>query len=436
MLDIIQQILEKAGKVAQSAEVFMFTSEETPILFEANRLKSLQSKESRSISLRIFKNGHIGFATSNKLEDADFLVQSAIETAQFGAPANFELPANTRFPAVDTYDPMTKKVSLETMVNLGNEMISALTEHTPDILCEANISRNTLSINIANSSGMEAAYNKSGFAIGVEGTVIHGSDMLFVGESENSCHPVLDTAKVLQSVRLQLDRAKNQAKITTGKLPVIFTPDGLASALISPLMAALNGKIVLEGASPLGNKLGEQVFDPKFNLYDDATITFRSGSRPFDDEGVVSKRLSLVEHGIPKNFYYDLKTAALAHKTSTGHGGRGGGLPSPSPSSFIISDGQTSPEDMLSDIEEGLYIEALMGATQGNVLGGDFSGNVLLGYRIEHGKITGRVKDTMVFGNVYDLLKNITAVGNDSRWVGGRLRAPSIYCPAISVASK
>jgi PmbA protein len=77
-----------------------------------------------------------------------------------------------------------------------------------------------------------------------------------------------------------------------------------------------------------------------------------------------------------------------------------------------------------------------MGATQGNVLGGDFSGNVLLGYKIEHGKITGRVKDTMVFGNVYDLLKDIMAIGNDARWVGGRLKAPSIYCPSISVASK
>jgi PmbA protein len=436
MLDIIQQILDKTAGLSQSAEVFMFTSEETPVIFEANRLKSLQSKESRSISLRVFKNGRIGFASSNKPEDVDFLVQSAIETAEFGARANFELPSRASFPTVEVYDAETEKVSLDKMVSLGDEMVSALTGHTPDILCEARISRNTLSVDIANSSGLEAAYNKSGFAVSVEGTVIQGSDMLFVGEGESSCHPVLDTTGVLNSVRLQLDRARSLAKITSGKFPVIFTPDGLSSALISPLMAAFNGKVVLEGASPLGNKLGQQVFDSKFNLYDNATVAFRPGSRPFDDEGVVSGRLAFVEHGIPKNFYYDLKTAALAGKKSTGHGGRGGGLPSPSPSTIIIDEGTTSQEKMLSDIEEGLYIEALMGATQGNVLGGDFSGNVLLGYKIEHGKITGRVKDTMVFGNVYDLLKDIMAVGNDARWVGGRLKAPSIYCPSISVASK
>ena len=60
-----------------------------------------------------------------------------------------------------------------------------------------------------------------------------------------------------------------------------------------------------------------------------------------------------------------------------------------------------------------------MGATQGNILGGDFSGNVLLGYKIENGKIAGRVKDTMVFGNVYELLKDIAAIGSDGRWLGG-----------------
>jgi len=71
---------------------------------------------------------------------------------------------------------------------------------------------------------------------------------------------------------------------------------------------------------------------------------------------------------------------------------------------------------MLRSLDEGLIIEGLMGAEQGNILGGDFSGNVLLGYKIEHGKIKGRVKDTVVSGNIYELLSNITALGNDGRW--------------------
>ena len=81
-------------------------------------------------------------------------------------------------------------------------------------------------------------------------------------------------------------------------------------------------------------------------------------------------------------------------------------------------------------------VEQLMGATQGNVLGGDFSGNVLLGYKVEDGKIVGRVKDTMVSGNIYQLLKQVAAIGNDTRWIGGFLNTPSIYCSSVSVASR
>jgi len=91
---------------------------------------------------------------------------------------------------------------------------------------------------------------------------------------------------------------------------------------------------------------------------------------------------------------------------------------------------------MVSDIKEGLVIELLMGAEQGNILGGDFSGNVLLGYKVESGKIVGRVKNTMVSGNVYQLLKQITAIGSEARWVSSAVNTPPIYCPSLSVASK
>jgi len=77
-----------------------------------------------------------------------------------------------------------------------------------------------------------------------------------------------------------------------------------------------------------------------------------------------------------------------------------------------------------------------MGAGQGNVLGGDFSGNVLLGYKIENGQITGRVKDTMVSGNIYQLLKNIAAICSDTKWVGGSLATPSLYFNDVSVSTR
>ena len=90
----------------------------------------------------------------------------------------------------------------------------------------------------------------------------------------------------------------------------------------------------------------------------------------------------------------------------------------------------------LDDIQEGLVVEYLMGAGQGNTLGGDFSGNVLLGYKIENGKIVGRVKDTMVAGNVYRILNRIAAIGSETVWVGGTLQTPPIYFSNVSVSSR
>jgi PmbA protein len=77
-----------------------------------------------------------------------------------------------------------------------------------------------------------------------------------------------------------------------------------------------------------------------------------------------------------------------------------------------------------------------MGAEQGNILNGDFSGNVLLGYKVEKGEVVGRVKDTMVSGNVFTILKKIGALGREAKWVGGILQTPHLYCHNISVAAK
>ncbi len=144
----------------------------------------------------------------------------------------------------------------------------------------------------------------------------------------------------------------------------------------------------------------------------------------------------LLREGAVANFLYDLQTAALAGTRSTGNGSRNGGLPTPSPTTLTIAPGKTSFDEMLGDIKEGLVIEHLMGAEQGNILGGDFSGNVLLGYKVENGKIVGRVKDTMVSGNIYQVLKEVTAIGSKPEWVGGFVLTPHIYCPRLSVASK
>jgi PmbA protein len=432
----MEHILALAQKSAGEAEVYQVTSEETQVRFEANHLKQLQTNQSTSVALRIIKDGRLGYATTSGIFDKKELVNNAVETAAFGAAARFELPGKVVYPAVEIEDSAVASVPIKEMVSLGEKIIAAITRHTPGIICEGGASKGTISFKIINSRGGRAEYHKSFFSLGMEGTLIEDTDMLFVGESDISCHALSSPKKIIDTIIKQLELAKNKAKAPTRELPVIFTPDGVTS-LIMPLMSAFNGKTVLEGASPLKDKIGKCVFDKRFSLTDNPLLAFQPGSRPCDDEGVPSRRMPLVENGIVRGFFYDLQTAALAGKKSTGHGNRGrGGLPSPAPSAFIVTPRDTSFNEMVEDIKEGLVIEQLMGAEQGNLLGGDFSGNVLLGYKIENGKIVGRVKDTMVAGNVYNILKNIAAIGSETKWVGGFLQTPPIYCKGLAVSSK
>ena len=437
-MEHLEEVLRSARKAAEQAEVFSVSSQATPVKFEANELKQVQTKESASTALRIFREGRIGFATASGGGDVGALVDMAVETSQFGGPSGFQFPSRQDYSEVSTFDPEVDKIAMERMVEMGKKLIARIRGHTPDILCDVHITRGTSSISFINSQGGEGKYDKSFFSISLEGILVNDTDILFVGGSESSCRPDFVGLDGLgDRIIWQLEMAKKKAAVSTGLLPAIFTPIGVASALMSPLMLAFNGKTVFEGASPLKDKLGERVFDKKLSLWDDATIAYGVGSYPFDDEGVSGRRLPLFTNGVVTNFLYDLQTASLAGTQSTGNGQRaGGGFPRPGISSLILSGGDVPFQSMVEDMKEGLIVEQLMGADQGNILGGDFGGNVLLGYKVENGEIAGRVKDTMIAGNVYQVLKELRGIGRETRWIGGILQTPHLYCSGVSASAK
>ncbi len=435
-MEHFEEVLRSARKEAEQAEVFSASVRATTIQFEANELKQVQTRESSSTALRIFREGRIGFATASGGGGLETLVDMAVETSQFGSPASFQFPSSQGYSEVRIFDPEVEEMAMKRMVESGKELIARIKGHTPDILCDVQVTRGTSSISLINSRGGEGRYAKSFLSLSLEGILVRDTDMLFVGDSESSCRLSDNIDGLADRVIWQLEMAKKKAAVSTKLLPIIFTPIGVASALLSPLVLAFNGKSVLEGASPLKDKLGEQVFDKRLSLWDDATVAYGVGSYPFDDEGVPGQRLPLVTNGVVTNFLYDLQTAALAGTQSTGNGRRAGGFPGPAISSLILERGDVSFQAMVEDMKEGLIVEQVMGAEQGNLLGGDFGGNVLLGYRVENGEVVGRVKDTMIAGNVYQVLKELPGIGQEARWVGGILQTPPLYCSGVSVTTK
>lgn len=432
-----EQLLELARQQAEAAEVYAISWEETPVLFEANRLKSIQSRQTRGMALRVIKNGRIGFASADGEADAQRLVDAALAVAPFGTHARFQFPSATEAAPVPVYDQQTESFPTEQMVELGQGVIDRLRRHTPDLLCEGSVRRAVQTVTILNSRGGSFSYRRTVFSAFLEGTLIRGTDMLLVGDGAASCQPLVDVSPIVESIQRQLEWARETVPAPSGQLPVIFTPLGVASALMLPLTLAFSGRAVYQGASPLTGHLGEKVYDSQISIYDDATVPLRPASRAYDDEGVPTRRIALVEGGTVQNFLYDLQTAGLAGSQSTGSASRSlHSQPSISTSNVSVTPGQSSFEDILWNIEDGLVVDQLMGASQGNIQGGEFSGNVLLGYRVVQGHVVGRVKDTMVAGNIHQALNETSAVADDARWVHGALHTPSICFSRLHVSSK
>ena len=432
-----EEILDKARRVADQAEVFFVESTSTPVHFEANRVKAADSHETMGAAVRLIKSGRVGFSSTSKMDDPDALIEAALDTAQFGPEARFAFPGPAQFPDVPVYDPSVDGTTLEGMIALGQEVVDAVRSHSDQVTVEGSVSASSGTITLLNTNGGHFRYSRSGFGLGFEGTVIRGEDMLFVFDGKNSISPMTDVSGIVASIIRQLDWAKESATLQTKSMPVVFMPTAVPSVIIGPLLSALNGKSAYQGTSPLVGRLGERIVDERFSLTDDATLPRIPSSRMSDDEGVASRRLPLVERGVARNFIYDLQTAGLAGAESTGSGERSlGSLPSPSASVLLVDEGDATLDELIAGIDEGLVVERLLGAGHGNILGGDFNANVLLGFKIEKGQITGRVKDTMVTGNAYRALSDLIAIGSEGRWLGGGLYTPAIACANVAVAAK
>ena len=137
------------------------------------------------------------------------------------------------------------------------------------------------------------------------------------------------------------------------------------------------------------------------------------------------------------NFLYDLQTASQAGVESTGSAHRGlNTWPTPGANVIVLEKGKASFGEMLSDIKDGLVVERLLGAGQSNILGGDFKANLLLGYRVHNGEVVGRVKDTLISGNVYSVLGDVQELENEINGDGGGVKTPPISGAKVELATK
>jgi PmbA protein len=199
--------------------------------------------------------------------------------------------------------------------------------------------------------------------------------------------------------------------VSTQEVPVIFDPDS-ARSILGMLAGCIMGSTIWRKSSYLVGREGTQVASDLITVVDDPLLPRAPGSRPFDGEGVASRKNLVVEAGVLRTFLCDSYSARKLGRETTGSAARGGGAGvSCSTSNFILSPGKDSPESILKGTKTGLYVTEMMGFGF-NAVTGDFSRGAA-GFWIENGELAFPVSEITISLNIDELWKRIDAVGSD-----------------------
>lgn len=423
-----EQLLELAVQSgAQHAEVYQSRSLSRPVFFEANRLKQLESSQAEGIALRLWRDGCPGLAVAYGPVEPQALVNRAIAMTELNEPEPMEL-AEAR---TDCYPDLGEAVPVEELVKMGREAIAMIRDVYPDVLCTAELECEAETTRLVNSHGLDCSYTDTTLSCFFLAEWVRGDDFLSVADGQTE-RGKLDPDKVVQSILQRLNWAKANVSPPKSRVPILLTAKA-ADLLWDTVQAALNGKQVLEKSSPWSDRLGEIVMSDTLTLLQQPDTG--PYSCPFDDEGTSTQPLLFIREGCLQQFYCDRTTGRLLGFGTTGNGFRPGmgSYPTPGLVNLLIQPGQGSLCDLISQLDQGLVVDQLLGGGAG--ISGDFSVNVELGYRVEKGKIIGRVKDTMIAGNVYTVLKQLIALGGDADW-NGPCYTPSLIVEGISTTGR
>jgi PmbA protein len=287
---------------------------------------------------------------------------------------------------------------------------------------------------LVTSGGFRGAYLNSGqsvsmSAIAGEGTgmetdydyssVVHGGDL-------EPAEKVGRTAGERTVARL------NPRKVETRRVPVVFDRRA-AGTLVNHLAGAINGASVARKTSFLKDRLGELLFKPGIGVIDDPLRRRGLRSRPFDAEGVATRRLAVVEDGVLKSWFLDSATGRELGLATTGHAQRGvSSTPSPGASNLHLSAGKDTPAALMADIADGFYVTDLIGMGVNHVTG-DYSRGAS-GFWIENGKRSYPVSEVTIAGNLIDMFRELTPA-NDLEFRFGT-NAPTLRVEGLTVAGR
>ena len=411
--------VDRARKSVDQAEVYAVRRRTAQVRFSEGALALVAHRDTSACALRVIAKGRLGASFGQSSAQAG-LLEDAIAAAAYGQEASFSFAPAQEYPPVQGSDPVSGSPSASDLIDLAVDVRERIARVAPDavvnLLCEAECGER--SIETTEGAATEETFART--TLGVE--VPFPSRATDVGATARLIFagPV-DVPDAWIDDLLERWRWGTSASVpTSGRLPVLLTPY-TSHLLTLTLAACLGSDSVSRGASPLGDKVGEQILSDRLTIREDPTYAGLSFARSFDDEGVAVQPRAIIERGVLRSFLTDLRGAADLGQSSAGNAARRTmfsekieDAPVPSWLGAIIEPGEDPWRDLMGGIDEGLLVTRLSGLHSSNLLQGQYAVKAD-GFHIRNGEPVGYLERTMIAGNVFEDFRNVRAVSSERK---------------------
>jgi PmbA protein len=441
--DVATALVERARAAgATAADALVGESDGLEVGVRMGDVEKLRRARERRGGLRVFVGASTAIVSTADLSPAalDDLARDACTLARAtaadphgGLPDREDLA--TDHPELDLYDAAAESLEPPAALALAREAEAAALGAAAEITNSegAEFGGGGGQVAYASSLGFSGAYSSSSFSLSVVPVATRDGSMQR-DSWWTAAHRLaaLDAAgDVGREAARRTLRRLGARRVPTCECPVVFDPEVAASVLRS-LAAAISGPQLYRRASCLMDRLGDTVAAPGVTVVDDPLRAGGLASRPFDGEGVASRRRTVVDRGVLRTYLLDAYSARRLGLRPTGHAVRGAGdAPTVAPSNFYLEAGPHTPADIVRSVSRGLYLTELIGFGV-NLVTGDYSRGAA-GVWIENGELTHAVEEITIAGNLLDMWRGISMVGNDLRFRGA-VAAPTIKIERMTLA--
>lgn len=439
-MDLKDKVLSKTISKVKKFDIYFQTRENETVNFENNHLKSVLEKKENGYGVRLVNNKKIGFSSSNDFDDIDRTVQKAVELSYFGEKSYFQFPKRS-FKTQDLNNHYQEIISLHSddMIRIGQVLLDSL-KFSNQIKAGVTVTKNRIKNELVNCHDLDFSESKTYFSIMGSIFKAEHNNFLEIWEEEHfkgeeDIHHL--SQKVHERIAFLYKNSEKNCSIKTGYYPVYFTPKAF-SMILSMMLRSFHGDLIHKKVSILTDKKNKTMFNIPVTLYDDPVLKGSPYSCSFDGDGLQTKKVFLLKKGRVVGYLLDLQSAGKLGITSNASALRSYSSGSRSGFRnifFLIEDPAKieKKEKIIKNIKKGILIDQFLGAGQSNVLAGEFSMNIELGFYMENGQIKGRIKDRMVSGNFFQMLNGIELI-DDEPLSYDRITTPGVLISGLSIS--